>query len=112
MELRAKVWLEKGGELVFGPGRAALLDAIDRTGSISAAAREMDMSYRKAWSMLKASEERLGQELLQGSRGGKGGGGTTLTALGRDLRDTFCRIEADFNDLLSEEQCDVKALAD
>ena len=112
MKIRVKVWLEDGGELVFGRGRAALLEAIDRNGSISAAARKLGMSYRKAWSMLKASESRLGCELLKGSRGGKGGGGTALTQQGRELLETYRRIEEDFEKLVSEEQTNAQTVVD
>lgn len=112
MELKTKVWIEEGGELVFGPGRAGLLEAIERSGSISAAARRMEMSYRKAWSMLKASERRLGRPLLEGARGGVGGGGARLTDCGRKLLTTFRRIEEEFKKLAGEEQSNVETVVD
>ena len=60
MELRSKVWLLHKGKMVFGRGRAELLEAIGRTGSISAAARELELSYRHAWPMIRARAKRLG----------------------------------------------------
>lgn len=65
MEFQCKVWLKKDGKVVFGLGRAQLLEAVERTGSLAAAARELGMSYRAAWGRLKASEERLGMKLLE-----------------------------------------------
>lgn len=75
MELNAKVWMSQNGRVVFGRGRAELLDAIDAAGSISAAARRLGMSYRHAWTILRTSEKRLGRPLVHRSRGGAGGGG-------------------------------------
>jgi len=99
MELKAKIWIERGGKLVFGRGRAELLEATERTGSMSAAARELGMSYRHAWSMLRASEQRLGKPLLERRRGGAGGGGARLTPLGKALLVKFRSIEKEFWDL-------------
>ena len=104
MKLRFKVWMEKGGQHVFGRGRARLLKAIDREGSIQAAARKMGLSYRHAWAMLKTSEQRLGRELVERVRGGAGGGGTHLTEEGKKLVRLYGRIESAFQKLLEEQQ--------
>ena len=112
MELKAKLWIEEDGLLVFGKGRAQLLRAIERTGSISAAAREMGMSYRHAWAMLKASEQRLGRPLLRRSRGGAGGGGTELTTHGRALLEKFRSVEAEFMELAGEKEHELRSLLD
>ena len=112
MELKAKVWLEEGGALCFGRGRADLLQAIDGTGSISAAARQMGMSYRHAWTMLKASEQRLGRTLVRRSKGGAGGGGARLTDDARALLRRFHAIEGDFVTLTLEKQHELEALFD
>ena len=79
MNIKSKLWIEENNKPVFGSGRKALLEAIERTGSINRAAREMHMSYRKAWGALRAMEERLGVKLIERQTGGKDGGGAVLT---------------------------------
>jgi molybdate transport system regulatory protein len=79
MEIKSKLWIEVGGEPVFGRGRRFLLEAIEAYGSINRAAGEVGISYRKAWSHIKAMEERLGMKLVARQTGGKNGGGTVLT---------------------------------
>lgn len=79
MEIKSKLWIEVDGEPVFGRGRLLLLKEIRRHGSINRAAREVSISYRKAWSYIKAMEERLGIRLVERRTGGKNGGGAILT---------------------------------
>ena len=110
MELKVKVWIERDGALCFGRGRAQLLDAIAQTGSISAAARKIGMSYRHAWTMLRASERRLGGQLAQRVRGGSGGGGARLTPWGTALLEGFRTVESAFLTLAREKQHEVEAL--
>ncbi|MFP5213553.1 MAG: winged helix-turn-helix domain-containing protein [Acidobacteriota bacterium] len=83
MEVRSKLWLEVNGEPVFGRGRKRLLEAIDRCGSINRAAREIRLSYRRAWSYINAMEERLGIRMVERRAGGINGGGASLTAEAR-----------------------------
>jgi len=77
--VRSKIWLETNGHAFLGDGRYRLLKAIERKGSINAAAREMGISYRKAWSQLQAMEESAPFPLLVRMVGGKDGGSSTLT---------------------------------
>ncbi len=85
MKPKFKLWIEEDGEVVFGEGRRLLLEAIEKHGSISAAAKELSMSYRAAWGKIKASEQRLGQKLLIVSKGGAEGGGAQLTPYAKEL---------------------------
>ncbi len=103
MELRFKVWMEHGGRIVLGSGRADLLEAAAGTGSISAAARQLGMTYRHAWAMVRASEERLGQSLLTRTKGGRGGGGAQLTALAQMLLRQYRNTESRFAALARQE---------
>ena len=64
-----------GDTIAIGPGKASLLERIDNTGSISAAAREMGMSYRKAWRLIDSINDDFNAEIVSKSTGGKGGGG-------------------------------------
>lgn len=85
--VRTKLWIhDADGNVVFGMGRTKMLEAIDQCGSISAAAKELKMSYRAVWARIKATEERLGGEpLLIRSKGGASGGGASLTPFAKDL---------------------------
>jgi molybdate transport system regulatory protein len=91
--LRLRVDFEASGSL--GPGKVSLLEAIGRTGSISAAAREMGMSYRRAWLLVDATNALFRQAVVSTSAGGKHGGGAELTAFGRELIARFRAIEAE-----------------
>ena len=70
LQVRSKIWLEMGGEPVFGQGREDLLRLIRKTNSINAAAKAMGISYRKAWTYIDAMEKRLGFPLVIRQRGG------------------------------------------
>lgn len=83
------------GELIaIGPGKIALLEAIEQTGSITAAAKSMDMSYRRAWMLLDALNGALKQPAVDSAKGGQHGGGSALTDVGRELLASYRRIEA------------------
>lgn len=69
----------------IGPGRADLLELIDATRSISAAGRQMGMSYKRAWGLVQALNQGFGRPLVVTSRGGSHQGGAELTALGREV---------------------------
>ncbi len=93
MEVKSKVWLEKKGKLVFGVGKTSILRAVAKTGSINKAAKEMNMSYRHAWSYIRSAEKRLGTSLLIKIKGGKEGGGAILTDYAKDLIEKFAKLE-------------------
>jgi molybdate transport system regulatory protein len=84
MRIRSKIWLEtKNGKLLLGEGRLGIFHAIDRNGSLSAAARELGMSYRAVWGKVRATEERLGIQLVERAVGGPRHGGAKLTPAGK-----------------------------
>jgi molybdate transport system regulatory protein len=78
----------------LGPGKVALLEAIDATGSISQAALELDMSYRRAWVLLRETNAMFREPVTATAHGGPTGGGATLTPFGRDVVERFRRLEA------------------
>ncbi len=100
MEIRSKLWIEVKGEPVFGRGRRFLLEAIGRTGSINQAAKEINISYRKAWSYIKAMEERLGIKLVETRTGGKNGGGASLTEEAREFLKRYAALEEGIRELV------------
>lgn len=77
----------------IGPGKIALLEAIDREGSISAAGRALGMSYRRAWDLVDALNTMLGAPAVDAASGGYRGGGATLTDAGRRLVADYRAIE-------------------
>jgi molybdate transport system regulatory protein len=86
--IRSKIWIEdKNGKVVFGLGRYRILDAVQRLGSLQAAAQELKMSYRAIWARISATEQRLGKPLLV--REPKG---SQLTPLGQTLLKQFQRL--------------------
>jgi molybdate transport system regulatory protein len=95
VDLGTKFWLEKKGKSVLGAGRLALLKAIESEGSISGAAKRLNISFRSAWGSVGDAEDNLGVKLLDRRKGGAGGGRTTLTAEGRELVDKFGRLVAE-----------------
>ncbi len=80
-----------GGRL--GPGKIALLEAIDREGSISAAGRALGMSYKRAWDLVDALNKLIGTLVVEASPGGYRGGGAVLTDAGRNLVSDYRAIE-------------------
>lgn len=94
-QLRVRMWVERDGRAVLGKGRADLLEAIDRSHSISAAARALGMSYRHAWKLVQAANVAAGAPLVTSAVGGRRGGGATLTEHGRRAVDLFRRLERD-----------------
>jgi molybdate transport system regulatory protein len=69
----------------MGPGKARLVTLIDKTGSISAAAREMGMSYRRAWQLVEALNRSFTEPVVVTATGGRRGGGTIVTDFGREV---------------------------
>lgn len=102
MQVRSKLWIEVNGEPVFGRGRRFLLEAIDKHGSINQAAREINISYRKAWGYIAAMEERLGIRLVESQTGGKNGGGTVLTTEGRDFIQRYGNMEEGIREIVDD----------
>lgn len=101
MHIKSKLWIEVGGEPVFGKGRRLLLEAIDRYGSINQAAKEISISYRKALSYIQAMEERLGIKLVERQAGGRHGGGARITDEAREFLEKYEEIEKGMEDVVN-----------
>ncbi|HXZ47943.1 MAG TPA: ModE family transcriptional regulator [Usitatibacter sp.] len=78
-----------GTEIAIGPGKAELLRHIARTGSISASARRMGMSYRRAWLLVDTMNRCFREPVVASAAGGSGGGGARVTAFGRKVLERF-----------------------
>ena len=90
--VRLRVVIAPGVSL--GPGKADLLEAIRDTGSISAAGRNMRMSYKRAWQLVDELNSLFDRPLVEASKGGSGGGGASLTPLGDDVLVRYRRMHA------------------
>jgi molybdate transport system regulatory protein len=82
-------------EEMIGPGKAELLERIETCGSIAAAGRQMNMSYKRAWQLIGTLNAMFRQPLVDSTRGGPGGGGAALTDAGRTVLSLYRAFEAD-----------------
>ncbi|HEY4318299.1 MAG TPA: LysR family transcriptional regulator [Herbaspirillum sp.] len=80
-----RIRISNDDTIAFGPGKASLLQAIERTGSISGGAREMGMSYRRAWLLVEQMNRCFKQPLVQTATGGIKGGGAQITEMALDV---------------------------
>ncbi len=83
----------ENGTIVMGPGKADLLDAIGSTGSIRAAAEELEMSYMRAWTLVRVMNAAFRSPLVEKERGGSAQGGAQLTARGEDVLRLYRQME-------------------
>lgn len=95
-----RIQLKLDAETRIGTGKIRLLEEIERTGSISAAARAMDMSFRRAWDLVDHMNKAFGRPLLHGTTGSQGG--ATLTDLGRGVIHRFRAMEADLSQVATD----------
>ena len=97
MKLKAQIFV--GDEIAIGPGKADLLDAIERTGSISAAGRALGMSYRRTWMLVDTMNRCWKEPLVTTMLGGAKGGGAKVTPYGHEIlaqyRDLEQRLETE-----------------
>ena len=96
--------------IAMGPGKADLLDAIDEAGSISAAARALGMSYRRAWLLVETMNECFKSPLVQTATGGEHGGGAQVTDLGHDVVRRYRAMEKKAATSVAREMADFAAL--
>jgi molybdate transport system regulatory protein len=100
LEVGGSVWLKSGEETLGGAARIALLAAIRDTGSITAAAKAVGMSYKAAWDAVDTMNNLAGEPLVTTAAGGRGGGGTKLTASALRLIDTYRAVEREHRKFL------------
>ncbi|MFT3956385.1 MAG: LysR family transcriptional regulator [Piscinibacter sp.] len=92
--VRFRLRITDGEVIAVGPGKIALLEAIEDTGSITAAAKNLDMSYRRAWVLLDELNRSMKAPAVASAQGGAAGGGSVLTDAGRELILLYRRVEA------------------
>ncbi|MCW3110147.1 MAG: ModE family transcriptional regulator, partial [Segetibacter sp.] len=84
-KVTGSLWIECEGQRFFGPGRVELLERIEETGSINKAAKQMGMSYKKAWEMINALNSQASKPFVITQTGGEKGGGSVITTEAKHL---------------------------
>jgi molybdate transport system regulatory protein len=85
--------ITRGEDIAVGPGKVDLLEAIAATGSITAAARRLGMSYRRAWLLVDTMNRCFKKPVVEAESGGRRGGGTQLTTVGAEVLQSYRRAE-------------------
>ncbi|QIX63394.1 LysR family transcriptional regulator [Hymenobacter sp. BT18] len=101
--LTGRLWIESADDRFMGIGRLELLRHIQEQGSISRAAQEMEMSYKRAWDLVSSLNAQSARPLVLTQAGGKRGGGTVVTAEGEALIAAFEGLQARFQAFLAAE---------
>ena len=102
--LRGRIWIDGPEGTFLGYGRIVLLERVREFGSITQAAKSMDMSYRHAWELVDSMNSQAPAPLVEAATGGKGGGGARLTEDGEKAIKLFWKLHADFQMFLAEEE--------
>lgn len=111
-EARLHLRVSIGDEIGFGAGKIELLRKLDEGQSISSAARALGMSYKRAWALVDTLNRGFAHPIVETSTGGKGGGGTHLTPLGKELVKRYEALEVAVNTAARKELAALAELAD
>ena len=106
--VKFRIWIYSGEDKLLGKGRVELLERIKESGSISKAAKEMKMSYRQAWQMVKEMNERSSSPLVEKQHGGPKGGGTIITEAGERGIHAFQELEDKVRTFIAKEVGEIK----
>ena len=101
---RGRIWIDGKEGTFLGYGRIVLLERIREYGSITKAAKSMEMSYRHAWELVDSMNGQSRLPLVEASTGGKGGGGAKLTEEGEKAIKLFWKFFKDFQIFLKKEE--------
>ena len=93
-DVRFRLRVTRGDDIAVGPGKIEILEAIARTGSITAAAKSLGMSYRRAWLLVDTMNRNFRTPVVEAEAGGTRGGGAALTPVGIEVVARYRRIEA------------------
>lgn len=91
-KIKSRIWIEADNNVLLGEGRVRLLKAVQETGSLSKAAKSLNMSYKKAWTLIDATNKSAKEPIIITSIGGKGGGGAQITPYGQRMIQVFEEI--------------------
>ncbi|HXO75340.1 MAG TPA: hypothetical protein VN824_08905 [Puia sp.] len=106
--VNGSLWIEGDGQRFFGPGPVELLELIEKTGSISKAAKSMGMSYKKAWDIVSRINEMAAEPFVTTSIGGGDGGGSTISAEAKEMIAWYRGLRERFREFLERESAELK----
>lgn len=106
--LRGRVWVDGSEGTFLGYGRIVLLERIREYGSITKAAKSMEMSYRHAWDLVDSMNKQAKSPLVESATGGKGGGGARVTEEGERMIALFWKFHENFQNFLEQEEKKLK----
>ncbi len=109
-EIRLRCWIEIDGVKFFGPGPAELLEGIEREGSLAQAAKQMGMSYKKAWDIIDRLNAQSKNKFVESFKGGETGGRAELTKQGKKFVALYRSLEKKLNAVISKENKLLKLL--
>ncbi len=109
-KIKSRIWIESDDNVLLGEGRVHLLKAIQETGSLSKAAKSLNISYKKAWQLIDSVNKSAEKPVTINSVGGKGGGGAELTEYGKSLVEVFDDINKNCWQFLDEQLEKIKLL--
>ncbi|WNH12766.1 winged helix-turn-helix domain-containing protein [Thalassobellus suaedae] len=109
-KIKSRVWIEHDNHVLLGEGRVQLLKAIEATGSLSKAAKSLNLSYKKAWNLIDSVNKSAKKPVTLNSTGGKGGGGAELTDYGKSLIKVFDDINKNCWNFLDKQLEKIEAL--
>jgi molybdate transport system regulatory protein len=101
--VNGSLWIEYGGQRFFGPGPVELLERINETGSINQAAKQMNMSYKKAWEIINMLNSGGGKPFVITQTGGSSGGGSVITEEAKNLVSYYQKLRGRFEKFLAGE---------
>jgi molybdate transport system regulatory protein len=107
-KIEVRLWIQEAEGPFLGIGKIWLLENIQKTGSITNAAKEMKMAYRQAWQLVQEMNQRAETPLVEKLLGGKGGGGARLTEAGEKAIKVFYEIEKRIKDFAQQEFQNIK----
>lgn len=102
-KIKSRIWIEYENHVLLGEGRVQLLKAINETGSLSKAAKSINISYKKAWDLIDSVNKSAKKPVTRTITGGKGGGGAELTEYGKSLISVFDDINKNCWDFLDKQ---------
>ena len=109
-KIKSRIWIEFDDKVLLGEGRVHLLRAIEETGSLSKAAKSLNMSYKRAWDLIDSVNKSAKKPVTIATKGGKGGGGVQLTPYGKSLITTFETINENCWKFLDEQLTKIEQL--
>jgi len=102
-QIRIKCWVEENGEKFYGPGPNELIKRIQQEGSLSKAAGQMNMSYKKAWDMVQRLNQHSVNSLIVLKKGGQHGGGAEVTAEGLEILTEYEILQKKIDKLVDQQ---------